>query len=142
VASGVIYGDIELYLIQWFRTQIAARGEAYCQGVVVDRIEPPEGEILPKRLLVVRFDGKTRTSFASAEAAVGLSVLAGTKLAPKDALDLANMVLALSERLPSADPLNPVAAVLGTTGPVQIADDLDRARVYSTLDLAIAGQPF
>lgn len=142
MASGVIYGDLEVWLIQWYRTELAARGESYCQGVVVDRIEPPAGEPLPERLLVVRFDGKNRTSVVTSDAAVGLSVLAGTKESPADAVDLANMVLALSERLPSADPLNPVAAVLGTTGPVQIEDELDRARLYSTLDVSIAGQPF
>lgn len=142
MASGVIYGDLELWLIGWYRVQLAARSESYCQDVTVDRIEPAEGDPYPARLLVVRFDGKNRTSVVTSDAAVGLSVLAGTKVAPKDAVDLANMVLALSEGLPSADPLNPVAAVLGTTGPVQIVEDLDRARLYSTLDLSIAGQPF
>lgn len=143
MASGVIYQDLELYLVPWYRQQIALRGESYCQDVDVERVEPTDGSPMPKRLVVVRFDGRTRTSQATAEASVGISILAGTKASPKDAVDLGNMVLALSERLPfGAHPGNPISAVLSSTGPVQIEEDSDRGRTYVTLDLAEVGQPF
>ena len=73
---------------------------------------------------------------------MGISVLAGTKVAPKDAMDLGLMILALCERLPSADPANPIAALISFTGPAQVEEDSDRGRTYSTLELAEVGQPF
>jgi hypothetical protein len=130
-----------MFLVDWYRTQLATRSESYCQNVEVDRVEPPAAS-MPDRLLVVRFDGRTRTSQVTAEASVGLSMLAGTKAAPKDAMDLGLMVLALSERLPSGEASNPVAAVLSSTGPVQVEEDADRGRTYVTLDLAEVGLPF
>lgn len=137
MASVVLHVDLELFLVEWFRDQLAARSESYCQGVEVDRVEPATP--WPPRMLIVRFDGSTRTSVVSDEATIGLSVLAGTKAAPKDAADLARMVRALLETLPSGDPKNPVAALVNATGPVQVEESQDRARLYVTADLVVAG---
>jgi hypothetical protein len=139
VASSVKYDDLELFLTGWFRERLAARPESYCQGFVVDNKEPAGS--FPARLLVVRFDGRTRSSVVSGEASVGLSVLAGTKTSPKDANDAAEMVLALAESLPAVEPGNPVAALVSSAGPFPVVEAQDRARRYMTLDLVVAGLP-
>lgn len=142
MASSVIYSDPELFFTSWFRAQLALRPEPYCANFKVANAEPAPPAPFPARLLVVRSDGITRTSMATAEISLGLSILAGTKLTPKDAIDAALMVVALSERLPSLDPGNPVTALLNVNGPLEVTEDQDRARRYVTLDLAIAGLPF
>ncbi len=141
MGSVVLHTDLEMFLVGWFRAKLAARPEEYCQNVVVDRVEPSPPRAFPERLLVVRSDGGTRMSVVSDEASVGLSVLAGTKLLPKDAVDLAKMVRALCEMLPAVEPGNPVAALVNATGPVAVDEAQDRSRQYITLDLAVAGLP-
>lgn len=140
MASSVIHDDIELFLCDWYRAALAARPEPYCANVEVDRVEP-QGT-WPARMLIVRFDGSTRASIVSDEATIGMSVLAGSKLNPKEAVDLARVVRALLEQIPSGDPDNPVAALLDASGPVAVPEDQDRARQYITADLVVAGKPF
>lgn len=141
MGSAVILADVELFLTEWFRGRISARGETYCRNVVVDNKEPDPSVPFPGRLVVIRFDGATRTSVATSEGSIGISILAGTKLTPQDANDLARMVLALSSDLPDTDPANPVAALLGSTGPISVPESQDRARRYLTLTLGLAGTP-
>jgi hypothetical protein len=142
VASSVIYPDMPLFLTTWWREQLAARLEEFLEGFEVDAKEPDPELPFPARLLVIRFDGINRTSFATADCSVGLSVLAGTKANPADANDAAMVILALAERLPSVAPGNPVAAINDLSGPVDVFEPQDRARRLITLDLALAGQPF
>lgn len=139
MASGVIHDDLELFLTSWYRGALAARPESYAQGVQVNRVERAP---LPARLVVIRDDGGPVTSALTSERMVGVSVLAGTTLLPKDATDLARLCLALAPRIPSADPENPVAAVLGSTTPVLVFEAAERARAYFTLRLSVVGRPF
>lgn len=139
MASGVIHDDLEMFLVGWFRSAVAARGESYAQNVEVDRVEY---EPLPSRMLVIRDDGGPETGVVTGERQVGVSILAGTKANPKSAKDLAALVHALASRIPSPDPTNPVAAVLGKTAPVLVPEQQERARAYFTLRLSVVGRPF
>lgn len=137
----VIHDDLELFLTGWYRTALAARAEPVCADVSVVRVEPPGPEAeWPEKLLVIRDDGTARTSFLTGEASIGLTVLAGSKENPKDAKDLARIVLALAARIPSSDPENPVAALLDSNGPYLVPEAQPRARVYSNISLAVAGR--
>lgn len=133
----VVHDDLEMFLTSWYRTRILARPEPVCAGVQVDRVE---SEPLPAKLIVIRDDGGPETSILTGERSVGVTILAGTKANPKDAKDLANIAYALRSQIPSGDPANPVAAVLDSTSPVMVPEAQERARVYFTLTLAVAGR--
>lgn len=137
----VVHDDLELFLCSWYRGRILARPEPLCAGVQVDRVEPSPGQAFPAKLIVIRDDGGPETSILTGERSVGVSILAGTKANPKDAKDLANIAYALRSQIPSGDPSNPVAAVLDSTSPVMVPEAQERARVYFTLTLAVAGRP-
>lgn len=134
----VTHGDLEMFLIGWYRDRLEERAEPVTDDVEVDRVER---EPLPLRLVVIRDDGGTETSFLTGEASIGVSVLAGTKSNPTDAKVLGEIAYALRSQIPSADPLNPVSRVLDSTRPVLIPESQERARVYFTLTLAVAGRP-
>lgn len=134
----VIHADLEHFLVTWYRAALAARPEAVCQGVEVDNREPGDGPF-PERLLVIRDDGGPDTSVLTGTRNVGLSVLAGDPENPKDAADLAAIVHALRTRIPSTDPSNPVAAILGSLGPHRVPESQPRARRYLTFTLAVVG---
>jgi hypothetical protein len=136
----VVHDDLEMFLTAWYRTALAGRPEPVCEDVVVDRVEPGPDEEWPEKLLVIRDDGTARTSFLTGEASIGLTVFAGSKQNPKDAKDLARIVLALAAGVPSADPENPVAALLDSNGPYMVPEAQPRARVYSNVSLAVAGR--
>lgn len=135
----VIHSDLELYLTGWFREALAARPEPVCAGVTVDRVEPPT-DSLPEKLLVIRDDGATDTSFLTAEASVGFTILAGSRENPQAAKDLARIVHALLPQIPSPDPDNPFAALLTATTPVLVPESQPRARAYIPATFAIAGR--
>jgi hypothetical protein len=142
VASSVLHVDLELFLTTWFRRELALRPEAYCKNVSVVITEPSDpAKPFPARLLVIRWDGSSRTSALSAEASIGLSVLAGSKANPKDANDLVLMVQALAEKLPAVEQGNPVTDLRESTGPFAIAEQQDRARRYLTITLGVVGVP-
>jgi hypothetical protein len=132
----IIHDDLELFLCSWYRARIAAQPEPVCQGVTVNRTE--QGK---PREVVIRDDGGPQTSFLTGERSVGVSILAGTVQNPKDAKDLARIVYALRSQIPSGDPANPVSAVLDSTSPVMVPESTEKARVYFTLTLAVAGRP-
>lgn len=134
----ITHTDLEMFLIGWYRDRLAARPEEITEDLEVDRVER---EPLPRRLIVIRDDGGDETSFLTGDASVGVSVLAGTKSDPTDAKSLADLAYALRSQIPSRDPLNPVSAVLGSTRPVMVTESQERARVYFTLNLAVAGRP-
>lgn len=133
----IVHDDLELFLTSWYRSRIAARPEAVCQGVTVNRVEP---STLPAKMIVIRDDGGVETSILTGERSVGVSILAGTKANPKDAKDLAAIAYALRSQIASSDPSNPVAAVLDSTAPVMVPEAAEKARVYFTLTLAVAGR--
>ena len=138
----MIFDDLELFLADWFRAALEARPEPVCAGVTVRQVEPGPNETWPARLLVVRFDGSTRSGVVTDEASVGLTVFAGTLANPKDANDLARIVRAVFHTIPVTDPGNPVAAVLGSNGPIAVPDAGPLARRYITGELAIVGSAF
>ncbi|MBD8477568.1 hypothetical protein [Microbacterium sp. CFBP 8794] len=135
----VIHADLELFLTRWYRAALAARPEDVCRGVEVDNREPG-GEQFPERLLVIRNDGGPETSLLTGRRNVGLSVLAGDPENPQDAADLAEIVYALRTQIPSTDPDNPVAAVLGSLGPYRVPEFQPRARRYMTFSLSVVGK--
>lgn len=133
----VVHDDLELFLTSWYRSRILARPEPVCTGVSVDRVEY---EPLPEKLIVIRDDGGPETSILTGARSVGVTILAGSKANPKDAKDLARIAYALRSQIPSTDPANPVSAVLDSTAPVMVPEAQERARVYFTLNLAVAGR--
>lgn len=138
----VIHDDLELFLTGWYRAALAARSEPVTDDVTVVRVEPAgDASTWPKRVLVIRDDGATDTSFLTAEASVGFTILAGTRENPKDAKDLARIVHALASQIPSGDPANPIAALLSRTTPVLVPEEQSRARAYFPATFAIAGRP-
>lgn len=143
------YSDVELFLTAWYRAAIAARPEDCCQGVEVDNAEPV-GTTFPKRLVVINDDGGPDTSIATAETAVRVSVLAGTRANPKDAVDLARIVHGLRTQIPApgfavtlgGTPYrNPVAAVIDSNRPIAVTEEQDRARRLITMTLVVSPEP-
>lgn len=133
----VVHDDLELFLTSWYRPRMLARPESVCAGLLVNRVE---SEPLPKKLMVIRDDGGPETSILTGERSVGITLLAGTKSNPKDAKALANIAYALRSQIASPDPSNPVAALIDSTAPVMVPEPQERARVYFTLTLAVAGR--
>jgi hypothetical protein len=137
----VAYDDHELFLVGWYRAALAGRPEPICDDVVVDRVEPGPNEEWPEKLLVIRDDGTTDTSFITGDLSVGLTVFAGSKENPKDAKDLARIVHALASQIPSGDPDNPIAVLRERNGPYMVPESQPRARVYSNLVLGTTARP-
>lgn len=135
----IIHSDLEGYLVQRFRTELAARPEPYCQNVTVDNKEP-SGTTFPLRLLVIRDGGGSDTELLVGERDVGLSVLAGTKENPKECIDLALMVHAIARDLAGLQPGNPIAAVLDSGGPYPVPEQQQRARRYIPITVAVVGR--
>lgn len=135
----VIFDDVEMFLIDWFRATLAARPEPECADVVVDRVEPPTDD-LPAKLLVIRDDGATDTSILTADASVGFTVLAGSRENPKLAKDLARIVHALLPQIPAPGSSNPVAALLTRTSPVLVPESQPRARAYIAATFSLSGR--
>jgi len=143
------YSDLELFLTAWYRDAIAARSEAFCQGVEVGSAEPV-GTAFPKRLVVINDDGGPVTSIATAESAVRLSVLAGTRANPKDAIDLARIVHGLASQVPAAgfavtiagtQYRNPVTALLDSNRPLAVIESQDRARRLINVTFGLSPEP-
>lgn len=135
----VVHADLELYASTRFRALLAARPEPVCAGVTVRQKEPDPGQTWPAKLLVVRFDGSTKTSIITDEASLGFTVFAGTLANPKDANDLARLVRALIPELVGVMPSSPVAAVLDTNGPLPVPDAGPMARRYISTVLRVVG---
>ena len=152
----VVNSDLELFLTAWYRAALSGSDAAavaarlgaepgLLANVAVDNKEPAEPPF-PDKLLVIRDDGGPETSAVTGERSVGLSVLAGTKLAPKRASDLIRVVLALTVLLPAPDvpgqsPRNPISAVLERNGPFAVDEAQDRARRFATVVFAVTPEP-
>jgi hypothetical protein len=142
VADRVIHVDLQAFLIPWLAAQLDARTEEVCRDVSVRDTEPLAGRPVPDRMVIIRDDsGPTRTA-VTAERSIGISVLAGTKESPEDAVDLALIVNALISGIARPEAGNPVAAVESMTGPFPVEEDLELARRYSTATLVVVGSPF
>ncbi|GGL76973.1 hypothetical protein GCM10009706_14270 [Curtobacterium citreum] len=138
--TAVIYADLEQYLCDRFRAELAARGRS---DVLVSNREPGPNESAPAAMLIVRDNSGPSKSMISAERDVNLSVLAGTKAAPKPAMDLARLVTALAGDLAGLEPGNPIAHVPedGVNGPYWVPEDAVYARTLTTVTFVVVGQP-
>jgi len=134
----VAHSDLEQFLVGWYRAALAALAVTHpvCDGVTVSNREPSSGPF-PTKLLVIRNDGGPDTSLLTADRTVGLSVLAGTRENPKDAVDLALIVHALRNQIPAVAQGNPIAAVLESNGPYAVPEAQPRARQYLTLTFSV-----
>lgn len=133
----VIYDDVELFLTGYFRRELGSRPESYCRDVFISNEFPDAKQAPPPRAVIVRYDGGPDTGIITAEAAVGVTVLAAEK---RTASDLARMVAALARDCARLEPGNPVTAVRRVNGPYAVRDDTDLQRRYLTLTLAVAGR--
>lgn len=130
-----ILPDVEMYVTQRVRSWLAARPEEFCRGVSVGRREPDSSMKYPVRMVVIRDDGAMDAEPTTFDVSLGVSVLAGTKAIPDDALLLARLLRAfLTSREFLADPACPFASVEGTSGPVLVPEDASFARAYLTFD--------
>lgn len=139
--TAVIHADLELFFTAWLRAQLAARTEPVCAGVMVDNKEPLPGKPWPSKLVVIRYDGSSTGEIITDDAALGVTVYAGTKGLPKDANDLSRIVRALIDDSARVEPGNPVAAVRSSTGPVPVPDEGEKAARYLTFELTVVGSP-
>jgi hypothetical protein len=142
VADRVIHVDLQAFLIPWLAAELEARPEAVSRDVSVRDTEPLAGRPVPKRMVIIRDDSGPTRSAVTAERSIGISVLAGTKESPEDAVDLALIVNAIISDVARAEAGNPVASVDEQTGPFSVEEDLPLARRYSTATLTVVGLPF
>ena len=139
MGSRVIHSDLEKYLCSYLRTALAAVGTALADNVFVSNEFPEQRR--PKTV-VVR-DDSGPAGLVTKYPAVGVTVLAGDDPADgQEATDLALLVEALMWGCPGTDPGNPVAAVLGSTGPAKVPDDTGQPRRYLTFELSVVGVEF
>ena len=137
--TAVIHADLELFFTGWLRAQLTARPEPVCAGVKVDNKEPQPGTAWPSKLVVIRYDGSSSGEIITDDAALGVTIYAGTKALPKDANDLARIVRALISDSARVEPGNPVAAVQSSNGPIPIPDAGEKAVRYLVFELTVVG---
>lgn len=139
MADRVIHSDLEKFLCRYLRAALAGTGSELATGVYVGNEFPEQRR--PKSV-VVRDDGGP-AGLVTKQPAVGITVLAGDDPADgQEATDLALLVEALMWGCPGIDPGNPVAAVLGSTGPSKVPDDTGQPRRYLTFELSVVGTAF
>ena len=135
----VVAPDLELWVTQYLRGVLVERG----LNVQVSNKEPANlGLPLTRPLVVVRDDSGVRLSQVTFDRSLGVSVLAGTRMNDRAANDLARLVQAvLTDDVIVGAEGSPVAAVQwsGCNGPYPVADELDVARRYSTVQYTIVG---
>lgn len=133
----VLPPDVELFLTGFVRRELAARSDAFCRDVFVSNefapASPPR-----KRQVVVRDDSGPDTSVITSEPAVGVTILAESKLVTND---LARMVKAIIRDCPGPDPGNPIAAVVASTGPYVVPEESTSHRRYMTFTFSAVGVP-
>lgn len=122
---------------------LCAYGRQAITGVMFDNKEPPKLALpLAKPLVVIRDDSGSRLSHVTFDRSIGISVLAGNRLNDKPANDLARQVAAVfMDEAIIAAPGSPIASIEwdGCSGPYPVADDLDVARRYLTVQYTAVG---
>jgi hypothetical protein len=138
--TAVLHADLELWLCDRLRAELAARGHA---DVVVSNRERGANDPGTGPQLVVRDNSGPSKSIISAERDVSFSVLAGTKDDPKPAMDLARLVTALAATFAGLEPGNPIAHVPedGVNGPYWVPEDAPYARTLTTITYVVVGVP-
>jgi hypothetical protein len=136
----VVHADLELYLCDRFRAELTAHGHP---DIEVSNRERSVDDASTAPQLVVRDNSGPTRSVVSAQRDVSLSVLAGTKAAPKPAMDLGRLVAAIAATLPGLEPGNPIAHVPedGVNGPYWVPEDATYARTLTTVTLIVVGTP-
>lgn len=139
MGSRVIHSDLEKYLTRYLRIALANVGTPLATGVFVSNQFP---ETRRAKTVIVR-DDSGPAGLVTKEPAVGVTVLAGDD--PTDgqtATELALLVEALMWSCAGTEPGNPVAAVLGSTGPSKVPDPTGQPRRYLTFELSVVGTEF
>lgn len=133
----VVYGDLELFLTGFIRRELAERGET---GVFVSNQFPNPSR---SKAVVVRDDSGPDTSAVTMSPTVGITVLAGDDPTQgAEATRLAQLVKAIVKGSARVEAGNPVAAVLGSTGPFKVPDESGQPRRYMTFELSVVGEKF
>lgn len=132
--------DLELWLCTYLRAELAAGA---ITDVEVDNREPFEAAAsFPEKLIVVRDDSGDQTSVVSWERQLGISILAGTKIYDRPAVELARRVFGIlteddGTALALADG-SPIVTLLSARGPWRIDEPQDRTRMYMTIEYVVA----
>lgn len=147
MGSRVIFSDVELFLTGRIRSELALLpGTSYEGAFVSNRFYEPDPDVPrvdPPFQIIVRDDGGPDTSIITNEPLIGITVLGGDDPTQgKEVTDLALIVKAIVKDCAGTEPDNPVAAVLGATGPYKVAEESGRPRRYMTFELAVTGRPF
>lgn len=131
--------DLEMWLSSYLRSTLAADGF----DVQVSNKEPADLRLpLKKPLVVIRDDSGNRMSHVSFDRSIGVSVLAGSRMNDLPANTLARTVSAI---LTDDDIVHaggsPIAAIEwgGCNGPYPVAESLDVARRYLTVQYTVVG---
>lgn len=134
--------EVQLWLTGEIRARITELADpAYpAGGWVADREWAPPASNphapAPPWQVIIRDDGINDEEFTG-EAALGISVLAGTKLAPGPAKRLARIVKAIVKDTARAEPGNPVVDVTSVLGPFLVDEPGRAARQYLTATLTV-----
>lgn len=147
MGNRVIFTDLEKFLTGYIRDELAALpGLPYSGGFVSNQFYTPDPEVPgdpPAYQIIVRDDSGPDTSVITQEPNVGITVLLGDDPSQgEEATELAQVVRMIVKGCAGIEPGNPVAAVLGSSGPFKVAEQSGRPRRYMTFELSVSGQAF
>jgi hypothetical protein len=147
VGKRVIFSDLEKFLTGHIRTELAMLpGQPYQGGWVSNQFYSPDPDIPrspPPYQIVVRDDSGPDTSIITQEPTVGVTVLMGEDPTEgQAATDLALVVKMIVKDCAGIGADNPVAAVLGCTGPYKVPDPTGVPSRYMTFELAVTGKSY
>lgn len=127
--AGILFPDLEAWLIGYLRGALSGRSEEYASSVWV-------GNLLPRdhtgRAVLVRDDGGQHLGDVRGVARIGVNVWANSQA---EVSDLANLTSALIGRCADGTPV--VRAT--QTRPYSVTDDGGRPRMYFTAELIVRG---
>jgi hypothetical protein len=140
MGSRVLDVDLELFLTGFIRSELFKLGTPLAQGVFVSNKFPERAR--PKTV-VVRDDSGQSTSIITTQPAVGVTVLAGDDPSQGgEATNLARLVKMIVNDSARAEPGNPIARVINSTGPYKVPDESGQPRRYMTFTLSVVGTPY
>lgn len=124
----VVHPDVELWATGYLRAALAARGEAFAQGVFVSNQRPTSNR---RRTVVIRRDGGPQRGLFDFPR-LGARVLADLE---QEAADLSRLVQALLLASPGNGPVLRAASLSGPSG----VPDESQFQKYLTLELTTRG---
>lgn len=125
----IIFPDVELVVVDYLRTALAARPESFADATVDIRVPPT----MPARLVQVRRDGGVRLDGIREAARTTLNIYAETEA---DVADLTRLCRALLWAAPNG---SPIVRVNDGSGPVAIPDESNRKRRFFTVEVIVRG---